>query len=47
MIPSFRIAALILAPIVETWIAAVILAFVAIPLGLMAGAYLWQLLPVC
>lgn len=39
------IAALILAPIVETWIAAVALAFVVIPLGLMAAAYLWQLLP--
>jgi len=39
------IAALILAPIVETWIAAVILAFVAIPLALLGTAYLWQLLP--
>ncbi|MEQ9448865.1 MAG: ABC transporter permease, partial [Rhodospirillaceae bacterium] len=39
------IAALILAPIVETWIAAVILAFVAIPAGLFFSAYLWQLLP--
>ncbi len=39
------IAALILAPIVETWIAAVVLAFVVIPLGLMAAAYLWQLVP--
>jgi len=39
------IAALILAPIVETWIAAVIMAFVAIPLGLFLSAYLWQLLP--
>ena len=39
------IAALILAPIVETWIAAVIMAFIAVPLGLLAGAHLWQLLP--
>ncbi len=39
------IAALILAPIVETWIAAVILAFVVIPAGLFFSAYLWQLLP--
>lgn len=39
------IAALILAPIVETWIAAVVLAFVVMPLSLFAGAYAWQLLP--
>jgi phosphate transport system permease protein len=39
------IAALILAPIVETWIGAVILAFVALPLGLMIAAYVWQMLP--
>lgn len=39
------IAALILAPIVETWIAAVVLAFIAIPLGLLIAAYLWQLVP--
>ena len=39
------IAALILAPLVETWIAAVFAAFVIIPTGLFAGAYLWQLLP--
>jgi phosphate transport system permease protein len=39
------IAALILAPLVETWIAAVLLAFLALPLGLFLGAYLWQLLP--
>lgn len=39
------IAALILAPIVETWIAAVVLAFVVMPLALFAGAYAWQLLP--
>jgi phosphate transport system permease protein len=39
------IAALILAPIVENWIGAVILSFVALPLGLMIAAYLWQLLP--
>jgi len=39
------IAALILAPLVETWIAAVLLAFVALPLGLFLGAHLWQMLP--
>ena len=39
------IAALILAPIVETWIAAVLMAFVALPLALLVSAYLWQLVP--
>jgi phosphate transport system permease protein len=39
------IAALVLAPIVETWIAAVMMAFFVIPLGLFLGAYLWQLTP--
>lgn len=39
------IAALILAPIVETWIAAVLMVFVALPLCLLAAAYVWQLLP--
>jgi len=39
------IAALILAPIVETWIAAVLMAFVGLPLCLFLAAYLWQLLP--
>lgn len=39
------IGALILAPIVETWIAAVLLAFVALPLALMLAAFLWQTLP--
>ncbi len=39
------IAALVLAPIVETWIAAVMMAFFVIPLGLFFGAYVWQLTP--
>jgi phosphate transport system permease protein len=39
------IAALVLAPLVETWLAAVLLLFLALPLSLLAGAYLWQLLP--
>jgi phosphate transport system permease protein len=39
------IAALVLAPVVETWIAAVLLLFLAVPLSLLAGAHLWQLLP--
>lgn len=40
------VGALILAPLVETWIAAVLLAFIALPLGLMIAAFAWQLLPV-
>ncbi len=39
------VAALILAPIVETWIAAVILTFMLIPFLLLLSAYLWQLTP--
>jgi phosphate transport system permease protein len=39
------IAALILAPFVETWIAAVLVAFVVLPLCLFASAFAWQLLP--
>jgi phosphate transport system permease protein len=39
------IAALILAPFVETWIAAVLVAFVVLPLCLFAAAFAWQLLP--
>jgi phosphate transport system permease protein len=39
------VAALVLAPLVEEWIAAVLLGFIAVPLGLMLGAFLWQMLP--
>lgn len=39
------IAALVLAPLVEEWIAAVLLVFIALPMGLMIGAHLWQMLP--
>jgi phosphate transport system permease protein len=39
------IGALILAPIVESWIASVLLAFIVLPLGLMLAAFLWQMLP--
>ncbi len=39
------IAALVLAPFVEEWIAAVLLGFIAVPLGLMIGAFAWQTLP--
>ncbi|MBN8945276.1 MAG: ABC transporter permease subunit [Rhizobiales bacterium] len=39
------IAALILAPIVEDWISAVLMAFLALPISLLIAAYLWQLLP--
>lgn len=40
------VAALVLAPIVENWVAAIILAFVVMPACLVLAAYLWQLLPV-
>ena len=39
------IAALILAPVVEAWIAAVMIAFFAIPGALAAAAFLWQAIP--
>jgi len=39
------IAALVLAPLVEEWIGAVLLLFISLPMGLMIGAYLWQMLP--
>ena len=39
------IAALILAPLVETWIAAVLMLFVMIPLSLLVAGYLWQFIP--
>jgi phosphate transport system permease protein len=39
------IAALVMAPIVETWLAAVFLGFVMVPLSLLVAAYLWQLVP--
>lgn len=39
------VAALVLAPIVENWISAVLFAFLLIPVALMIGAFLWQLLP--
>ena len=39
------IAALILVPIVETWIASVILLFIVLPASMVAAAFLWQLLP--
>jgi len=39
------IAALVLAPFVEEWIAAVLLGFFALPMGLMLGAFAWQMLP--
>ena len=40
------VAALVLAPLVEEWIGAVLLGFFALPTGLMLGAFLWQMLPV-
>jgi phosphate transport system permease protein len=40
------IAALILAPVIETWVAAVVLGFVVVPLSLLVAAYAWQALPV-
>ncbi|MFN4153879.1 MAG: ABC transporter permease subunit [Paracoccaceae bacterium] len=39
------LAALVLAPLVEDWIAAVLLGFIAVPMGLMIGAFVWQTLP--
>jgi phosphate transport system permease protein len=39
------IAALVLAPVVETWVASVLLAGFAVPVTLIAAAHLWQLLP--
>jgi len=39
------VAALVLAPVVENWIAALILAFGLIPAALVAGALCWQFLP--
>ncbi len=39
------VAALVLAPLVEEWIGAVLLGFFSLPVGLMLGAFAWQMLP--
>ncbi len=39
------IAALVLAPVVENWIAAVVLGLFALPSSLICAAYFWQLIP--
>jgi len=39
------VAALVMAPVVETWIAAVLLLFLVVPTSLMVAAYLWQMIP--
>lgn len=39
------VAALVLAPVVEAWLASVILFFVLVPLLLVAAAHVWQVLP--
>ena len=39
------VAALVLAPVIENWIVAVLLTFVVVPLALVLGGFLWQLLP--
>jgi phosphate transport system permease protein len=39
------VAALVLSPIVENWIAAIVIAFGVIPLTLITVSFLWQLLP--
>jgi phosphate transport system permease protein len=39
------VAALVLAPIVENWIAAVLLAFLVVPMLLVLAAFIWQLAP--
>jgi phosphate transport system permease protein len=39
------VAALVLSPIVENWIAAIVIAFGIIPLALISASFAWQLLP--
>ncbi|MDF2763024.1 MAG: hypothetical protein K0S81_2 [Rhodospirillales bacterium] len=39
------LAALVIAPVVESWISAVILAFALVPVALLLAAYLWQMMP--
>lgn len=39
------VVALVLSPIVENWIGAVVIAFAVVPLTLIGSAFLWQLLP--
>ena len=39
------VAALVLSPIVENWIAAIVIAFGVIPLTLITVSFVWQLLP--
>lgn len=39
------VVALVLSPIVENWIGAVVIAFALVPLTLIASSFLWQLLP--
>jgi phosphate transport system permease protein len=40
------VAALVLSPIVENWIAAIVIAFAVIPLTLITASFLWQMLPI-
>ena len=40
------VAALVLSPIVENWVASVVIAFLVVPLALALAAQLWQVLPV-
>lgn len=39
------VAALVLAPVVESWICSVLVAFLVVPLGLLGGGYIFQMLP--
>lgn len=39
------VAALVLAPVVETWIAAVLLVFFVLPASMVGAAYVWQFVP--
>lgn len=39
------VAALVLAPVVESWICSVLVAFLVVPLGLLGGGYVFQMLP--
>lgn len=39
------VAALVLAPVVETWIASILLAFILIPISILSASLFWQLAP--
>lgn len=39
------VAALVLAPVVESWVSSVLVAFLVVPLGLLSGGYVFQMVP--